>query len=169
MPLHGEVSRKSLPMLCFHLQESKHCYKSSPSGVGQCPGCRRGWDGPGGPSSHSFNSYSQLLCSAGNQVQIISKAVQGRHLKMASILKNSIFQQFISIKYAQGSILVENGFCFANVMIHIMIICAFIQSQQKNNVILHIWPNTANQYRLNKKWDTEGFCFLVSFFFQFNL
>lgn len=37
-----------------------------------------------------------------------------------------------------GSELVENGFCFANVMIHIMIICAFIQPQQKNNVILHI-------------------------------
>lgn len=118
-------------------------------------------------STQTSNSYSQpqLLCSTGNQVQIISKAVQGRHLKMANILQNSIFQQFISIKYAQGSILVENGFCFANVMIHIMIICAFIQSQQKNNVILHIWPNTTNQYRLNKKWDTHrGGLFSFLFF-----
>lgn len=37
-----------------------------------------------------------------------------------------------------GSELVENGFCFANVMIHITIIYAFTQSQQKNNGILHI-------------------------------
>lgn len=91
---------------------------------------------------------------------------------MANILKNSIFQQFISIKYAQGSIMVENGFCFVNVMIHIMIICAFIQSQQKNNVILYIWPNTANQNRFTKNSDTHRrvlLFFPFLFFFQLNL
>lgn len=51
---------------------------------------------------HPWEPYSEswLLCHASYQVQVISKAAQGRHLKMTNIFKNIAFQQFIFIKNA---------------------------------------------------------------------